>query len=192
MFAAVSSTPLRISSAGSVSCENAHAEHDDRRARAADDPFALEPVGKARGQQRRDRIGERDDEGILQALGDGDAFFDQQRRHPIGKTIEAKGLAEIEHHEQHDERQIGRLEQVGKTRLCRRRAPAASAGVRLRARRSQAPAEASSLRRILSPRRPGHGAPARADFPARNSRRTQITMLPAAPIKTTQRQPSTP
>ena len=104
MFAAVSSTPLRISSAGSVSCENADPEDDDRRACAADDPFALELVGEARGQQRRDRIGEGDDEGILQALRDGDALFDQQRRHPIGKAIEAKGLAEVEHHEQHDER----------------------------------------------------------------------------------------
>ena len=124
MFAAVSSTPQPIRSTGARELREGDAEDDDRRTSAADDPFAFELVGEARGEQRRDRIGEGDDEGIFQALGDGDALLDQQRRHPIGKAVEAEGLAEIEHHEHHDQRKIGRLEQVAETdhRRCGRSA----------------------------------------------------------------------
>ena len=148
MLAAVSSTPLRISSAGAVSCENAA----PNRMIARDAPQMIhlrsKPVGKARGEQRRDRIGEGDDEGILQALGDGDALLDQQRRHPVGETIEAEGLAEVEHHEHHDQRQIGRLEQVAEAD----RRGGACAGARLRigfGRAGQDRRQASSLARIL-------------------------------------------
>ena len=177
MFAAVSNTPHRISSAGTVNCENAIPNAMIAAARAADDPFALEPVGKARGQQRRNRIGERDDEGILQALGDGDAFFDQQRRHPIGKTIEAEGLAEIEHHEQHDQRQVGRLEQLGKTAL----SPRAPAHVLRRASPWRAGAgaatEASSVRRILTASSVLPWRASQSGLSGTYSRSTQITML---------------
>jgi hypothetical protein len=45
-------------------------------------PFALDPVRHQQTQQRPDRIGQRNDEGIFQAGGDVDALGDQQGRHP--------------------------------------------------------------------------------------------------------------
>ena len=105
MLAAVSNTPHRISSAGAVSCENAM----PNTMIAAHAPQMIhlrsKRSAKLAASKRRDRIGEGDDEGILQALGHGDALLDQQRRHPVGETVEAERLAEIEHHEQHDQRQ---------------------------------------------------------------------------------------
>ena len=80
--------------------------------------------GAARSNRRDD------DEGILQARGDGNALLDQQRPHPIGKAVKAEHLAEIEHHEHHDQRQIRRPEQVAE-RHHRHRGASAAVGHRI-------------------------------------------------------------
>src|SRR3981081_4346872 len=54
------------------------------------------------------------------------------------------------------------------------------------------PAEASNIRRILTASSVLPCRASQSGLSGTNSRRIQITMLPAAPINTTQRQPSIP
>jgi hypothetical protein len=54
-------------------CEGKTKATDGDRS-GADDPSALDTIGKARGQQPRDRISESNNERILQAFGDGVPF----------------------------------------------------------------------------------------------------------------------
>jgi hypothetical protein len=114
MFAAVTSTPHTISVHRLGELRERYSEYADRQRCAADDPFALDTIGKGRGQERRDRIGKGDNDGVLHAFGNGNALFDHQRGHSIRKAIEAEGLAEVEHHEDHDQRKVRRLEKIRK------------------------------------------------------------------------------
>ncbi len=62
--------------------------------------------------QREQRIGEGDDEGILQRLRHMDALGDQQRRHPVGEPVEADRLEEIRHRQHDGAAAVGRGEDL--------------------------------------------------------------------------------
>jgi hypothetical protein len=53
-------------------------------------------------QERTHRIRNRNDEGVLQARRDVDAFRDQQVRNPGAESVEGDGLRKIE--DRHDQR----------------------------------------------------------------------------------------
>ncbi len=75
-----------------------HAEDAHPRRRPHELPLALDPVGEGDGQQRAERRGDGDDEGVEQALAQLDAgLLRDQRRHPGGEAVEAEGLEELEH-----------------------------------------------------------------------------------------------
>ena len=75
--------------------ENQAADQNDAR-RSDDDEFALDPVGDEEPEQRPDRRGERDQRGVAQAGRDRDALFDEQRGHPIARTVKSDRLENIE------------------------------------------------------------------------------------------------
>jgi hypothetical protein len=70
-----------------------------RRGRG-DLPFPLHATDDQRAQKRTDGVGDRDDERVLQAGRDGDAFRYQQRRHPRGETVITERLKEVEDRQQ--------------------------------------------------------------------------------------------
>ena len=72
------------------------AESGDGQGRAGNLPLALEDVGELPAQQRAQRAGQGDDEGIAQGLGDGDAFGEEQSGNPTGETVVADRLQDVE------------------------------------------------------------------------------------------------
>ena len=83
-------------------------EHRDGERRPGDLPFALDPVREPHADQRADRIGDRDDERVLQRAGDLDALRDQEGRNPAGEAVIADGLKQVVDHQHDGAAPIGR------------------------------------------------------------------------------------
>ena len=165
-------------------------EHADAERDRGQQIFALEAVGEERAQERAEGRGDGDDEGVLQALRDGDPLRDQERRHPIGEAVESDRLEDVEDDHHHGAGEIRALPYLGETAAPRlpapaRRRAAASHPSRLRCavRARSAIASASSSLPCVASQRGLSGTRRRIH---------QTKTAPSAPISTTQRQPSSP
>ncbi|MNS75721.1 hypothetical protein D3C72_1092490 [compost metagenome] len=93
------------------------AEGHRAEGRTDDLPFVLEAVGELDEQQRPERVGEGDDEGVHQTVSDADALTGQQRRQPVAETEEPNGLEDVEHDQHQRAAAIRWLPDIGEAAL---------------------------------------------------------------------------
>ena len=91
------------------------AEDGDARRRPGDLPFALEIVGEPDADERADRIGDGDDEGVFEAGGEVNASSGQQSWNPVAEAVKSNGLQKIENRQQQRAAAVGRTEDFAKS-----------------------------------------------------------------------------
>ncbi len=104
--------PERAALQGEQGAEGHRAE-----GRADDLPFVFETVGELHEQQRPERVGEGDDEGVHQTVGDAHALPRKQRRQPVAETEETDRLKDMKNDQHQRATAVRRLPDIGETAL---------------------------------------------------------------------------